>query len=337
MTAPSSTEQQKPENQKIRTFTFDEPEPVASRLFADSLGVFPSDNGEIYLPPVPRAALARLLRANAHHGTIPGFKRNLILRDFVPSRGLSWLDMRKAALDFNVFGEAYFQIEVNWLGEVLALRHLMAINMRRKTEKDGGGYRMLVKNGHHHDFAEDEIVHVYEYGVEQDIYGVPDYLGGLQSLLLNESATLFRRRYYENGAHVGYVFYVSDPDMTDEDEQEIKAQLAQAKGPGNFRSMFINIPDGKEKSVQILPVGDFSTKDEMAAIKNLTRNDIIAAWRMNPALAGVIPENAGGFGDLEKIDRIYTDNEIRPICQLFLQVNDYLRPDRQIDFKNLGG
>ncbi|WP_152991131.1 phage portal protein, partial [Pseudomonas aeruginosa] len=165
------------------------------------------------------------------------------------------------------------------------------------------------------------------------IYGIPDYLGGLQSLLLNEAATLFRRRYYSNGAHAGYVFYTNDENLSEEDEENLKQQIAASKGVGNFRSMFVNIPGGSEKAIQIIPVGDFQAKDELEKVKNITRNDVIAAWRMNPALAGIIPENSAGFGDIEKIDRVYMNNEIRPIQQLFLQVNEVLREDRRIAFK----
>ncbi|MCZ7024415.1 hypothetical protein O6487_26330, partial [Salmonella enterica subsp. enterica] len=50
-------------------------------------------------------------------------------------------------------------------------------------------------------------------------------------------------------------------------------------------------------------------------------------------LAGIIPENSGGFGDIEKIDKVYTSNEIRPICQLFNQANDSLRKDRQFGWR----
>ncbi|MEA5672679.1 phage portal protein, partial [Pseudomonas sp. MH2] len=52
--------------------------------------------------------LAKLLRANAHHGAIPKFKRNLLLREFIPSEGCSAQTMSCAALDYMVFGEAYF-------------------------------------------------------------------------------------------------------------------------------------------------------------------------------------------------------------------------------------
>lgn len=238
--------------------------------------------------------------------------------------------MAKASLDYMVFGEAYFYRVPNSFGQILELQHLMAINMRVKVT---GGYRMLLPDNKFEDFEEHEIEHVMDYDVEQNIYGIPDYLGGLQALLLNEAATLFRRRYYSNGAHAGYIFYTNDPDMTEEDENELRAQISASKGVGNFRSMFVNIPGGAENAIKIIPIGDFQAKDELEKVKNITRNDVIAAWRMNPALAGIIPENTGGFGDIEKIDRVYTSNEILPICQLFNQANQYLREDRKFRWK----
>lgn len=238
--------------------------------------------------------------------------------------------MGRAALDFMVFGDAFFQRIRNLLGQVIELQHLPALNMRRKV---GGGFVMLLPNGKELDFEEEDVEHVMDYDVEQNIYGVPDYLGGMHALLLNESATLFRRRYYNNGAHAGFIFYTNDPNMSDADEAKLKSQIQGTKGVGNFRSLFVNIPGGSDKAVQIIPVGDIATKDEFERIKNITRNDVIAAWRMNPALAGVVPENAAGFGDIEKIDRVYTNNEIRPIRQLFLQVNDQLRVDRRISWR----
>nr|WP_264082391.1 phage portal protein [Pseudomonas ekonensis] len=269
------------------------------------------------------------MRANAHHGAIPKFKRNLLLREFIPSAGCSTETMGRAGLDYMVFGEAYFYNDTNAFGQVLELQHLPAINMRVKVD---GGFVMLLPDNKEMEFEAHEISHVLDYDVEQNIYGIPDYLGGLQALLLNEAATLFRRRYYSNGAHAGYIFYTNDPDLTEEDEDELRAQISASKGVGNFRSMFVNIPNGKENAIQIIPVGDFQAKDELEKVKNITRNDVIAAWRMNPALAGIIPENTGGFGDIEKIDRVYTSNEIRPICQLFNQLNDRLRDDRRFSW-----
>ena len=94
---------------------------------------------------------------------------------------------------------------------------------------------------------------------------------------------------------MGFIFYATDPNMDDEQEDEMKEMIACSKDVGNFRSMFVNIPNGKENAIQIIPVGDFQAKDELEKVKNITRNDVIAAWRMNPALAGT-PGQGGAVG-----------------------------------------
>ena len=92
-----------------------------------------------------------------------------------------------------------------------------------------------------------------------------------------------------------------------------RRRLGRARALGISVAVCEHSGDG-DKAIQIIPVVDISTKDEFERIKSITRNDVIAAWRMNPALAGCMPENAAGFGDVEKIDRVYMNNEIRPIC-----------------------
>jgi PBSX family phage portal protein len=181
-------------------------------------------------------------------------------------------------------------------------------------------------------FEPGEVIQLCEYDPSQQIYGVPQYLGGIQSVLLNEDATLFRRKYYQNGAHMGYIFYTADANLDEDDESALKDQIKNSKGVGNFRSMFLNIPGGKPDSVKIIPVGDIATKDEFERVKNLTRNDVLAMWRINGALAGILPENNSGFGDLDKISRNNYDNEVVPMQQVFEQLNKVLPKDRRIGF-----
>lgn len=59
--------------------------------------------------------------------------------------------------------------------------------------------------------------------------------------------------------------------------------------------------------------------------KNVARNHVIAAGCMNPALAGCMP--------VEQIDRVYINNEIRPSRRLFMQVNEWLRGDLRVGWK----
>jgi PBSX family phage portal protein len=145
------------------------------------------------------------------------------------------------------------------------------------------------------------------------VYGCPDYLGGLQAALLNEDATLFRRKYYINGAHMGFIMYATDPNLDPNVEKDIKEKIQDSKGVGNFKSLFVNIPNGKEKGLQIIPVGNFESKDEFMNVKNVSAQDVLNAHRFPPGLAGIIPANTAGLGDPEKYDGVYFKNETKPL------------------------
>ncbi|WP_027369166.1 phage portal protein [Desulfocurvibacter africanus] len=314
----------------VQAFSFGDPEPVLNGALYDGLGVWLLDNGQYYQPPVPLRGLARLLRANAYHGPILEFKTNVVMRGFLTSPALSRRSMHAMATDYMVFANAYLRKVFNWYGEIIGLEHLPAINMRRMRNHDH--YGLLTASGQIQPFQPGEVVHVKNYDVSQTIYGMPAYLGAIQSMLLNEDATLFRRRYYRNGAHMGYVFYSASAALQPEDSGRIKAAIEGSKGIGNFRNMYLHIPNGREKDVQILPVGDFSTRDELEKIKNISRDDIIAAHRIPPAMASIIPQAAGGFGDITKIDAVYEKNEITPVREVLLEVNEHLPERAKVGF-----
>ena len=45
-------------------------------------------------------------------------------------------------------------------------------------------------------------------------------------------------------------------------------------------------------------------------IKNSSRDDVLAAHRVPPQLIGMLPNNTGGFGDVEKAAMVFARNEI---------------------------
>ena len=202
----------------------------------------------------------------------------------------------------------------NAFGQVVALHPLSSVYLRRRED---GCFVYLQYGKPSLIYRTEDVIWLAQYDPEQQIYGMPDYLGGLQSALLNQDATLFRRRYFLNGAHMGFIFYATDPNMDDDTEEEMKEMIASSKGVGNFRSMFVNIPDGKPDGIKLIPVGDIATKDEFAAIKGITAQDVLTSHRFPAALAGIIPTNGGGgLGDPEKYDATYARNEVLPLCEL---------------------
>jgi len=83
------------------------------------------------------------------------------------------------------------------------------------------------------------VFHLMEPDINQEIYGLPGYLSAIPSALLNESATLFRRKYYLNGSHAGFIMYMTDPAQSQQDVDNIRGAMKSAKGPGNFRNLFM--------------------------------------------------------------------------------------------------
>ena len=224
--------------------------------------------------------LARLRGANAYHAPLLEFKTNMILKTLYGSPGVPYKEMHPFTTDYVIFMNAYFQKIKNLLGEVIYLKHLPAINMRRMKTIDQ--FCMLNSDGSKTEFNPGEVIHVKNYDVSQTIYGIPSYLGSIQSMLLNEDDTLFRRRYYLNGAHLGYIFYSASANLGEDEKNSIRDAVKSSKKIGNFRNLFLHLPNGREKDIQIIPVGDFSTKGELEKIKNISRDDIIAAHRIPP-------------------------------------------------------
>ena len=318
-------------------FSFGDPEPVLTQNPMDYLGVFLDIGGEYYRPPVSLQGLADLMGANPHHNSILHFKKNMVLKWFKPSKLVPYQQLQKLALDFQVTGNMYFQLFFNRFGKVVRMARLPAISMRRG--KKPGQFFKLNNDGSSIEFKPGEVVHILEPDIKQEIYGIPEYMGGVQAVLLSEESGLFRRKYYSNGAHMGYILVTNDADLDEKTAKIIEEKVKGSKGPGNFRSLYLNIGRSNAKEpVQIIPVGDISTKDEFERIKNITRGEILSMHRMQPGLSGVIPENNSGFGDMQKIMQVYYEMEIDALQQPFLELNHHLGNGavsfRQPDWKN---
>ena len=102
----------------------------------------------------------------------------------------------------------------------------------------------------------------------------------------------------------------------------IKDQIRATKGTGNFKNLFINIPNGKKDGIQVIPLSDAVGKDEFLNIKNASRDDVLAAHRVPPQLMGIIPNNTGGFGDVEKATKVFFVNEIMPLQERLKEINE---------------
>ena len=66
-----------------------------------------------------------------------------------------------------------------------------------------------------------------------------------------------------------------------------------------------------------------AAKDDFAAIKNVSKEDVLAAHRVPPGLLGILPTNAGGFGNAPEALAVFIENEIRPLMNRFRELNEW--------------
>lgn len=313
---------------KMTSITFERPEIVVTDL-TTYLGTRNEYESNCYTIPVDRLALSQLPNMNAQHGGIVQARRNMLLSTYV-SGGLSKMDAMSAFQELIIFGDCYLLKLRNAFGSVVGLIPLMSLYVRahKNDDEDAITGWVLPNKNETIIYPFDDVIQIKMPDTQQRVYGYPDYMGGVNSAMLNSEATMFRRRYYSNGAHMGYIFYTNDPNMTDEIENEIKEKIENSRGVGNFKNMFVNIPDGSEKAIQLIPVGDLnSAKDEFANIKNISAQDLLNAHRFPAGLSGVIPANGSNTGDVTKLRKNYMATETKVLQDL---IRDSVNNDQDI-------
>lgn len=320
---------QNPPMEGVEAFTFGDAISVLDRTdFISLLEV--TATTRYYHPPISMIGLSKARHMSPHHGSAIALKRNLLTRTFRPNRLLSRPDFERIVIDFLGTGNAYVERVDNLAGRPMMLRPSPSIHTRRGVEP--GMFYYIKPTLEEHEFRKDSVLQLMEPDLVQEIYGVPEWYSALQSGMLNESATLYKRRYFINGSHAGYILYIAEEGFSEKDSQALREQLKQAKGPGNFRNLFLHIPKGREKGVQVIPVADAAARDEFLGIKNCTRDDILAAHRVPPQLLGVVPQNSGGFGSIAEASKVFFDHEIVPLQMRLMAINDWLGAGQAIAF-----
>lgn len=297
--------------------SFGDPTPVLDGRMLFEYGYCPS-MGDYYEYPFDIYAVAKLYRATSHHTSALVTKRNVLTSLFIPNGVLSRRDFESIVTNLLVFNNAYLQVIKNKLGGVIQIKSQLAKHTRAGVN---GGYYHVNVNTAPIKFKQGEIIHLFNSDIDQNIYGVPDYLSSVNAILLNEAATLFRRKYYQNGAHAGYILYLSDALSTQDDVDDLERAVQESKGAGNFKNLFMYVPNGKPDGVKVIPLAEVAAKDEFANIKIASRDDQLAGHRVPPQLMGVVPQNAGGFGDIKKAAQVFYYHEITPIINMLKDAN----------------
>lgn len=309
------------QDEKIECFTFGDREPLAdSKDLLNYLQCTPCGNW--YEPPVNFDTLGNTFSSSSYHSSPIYVKRNILTSTFIPHKYLSRQAFERIANDFLILGNCYLEKRTNMLKQTDGLKPTLAKYTRRGVEDNE--YWYIDKYWEEHKFKKGSVWHMLAPDINQEIYGLPEYLAAINSVWLDNSATVFRQRYYKNGSHAGFILYLSNPSHNEKDIEELKKALQSSRGPGNFRNLLMYAPNGKPDGLKLIPVGEVAAKDNFADIKSVSQDDILTAHRVPPSLMGITPKNTGGFGDPEKASKVFARNEIKPLQDRFLQLNDWM-------------
>ena len=283
------------------------------------------DNGRYFETPVSWFDVERLLHSGVHHASAIMAKLNILKVTFQPSRWLSRAEFEKLALNYLVLGNGYLEMQRNRFGQTLGFKSRLGLYMRRASNLHDFIYlRHDVIGLEYEVLAGDDVVHIMQPNLRQEVYGMPYYLAAMDSISLNAAATRFRVRYYKNGSHAGFILYATDAEIDESDWENLKNQLRNAKGEGNFKNVLLRSPNGKENGIKLIPIAEVAAKDDFLNIKNTSAEDMLAVHRVPPALMGIVPKATGGLGDAATAARVFAVNEVQPLQQAFLDVNERL-------------
>jgi capsid portal protein len=86
-------------------------------------------------------------------------------------------------------------------------------------------------------------------------------------------------------------------------------------------------PGGKKDGLQLMPISEVAAKDEFFNIKNVTRDDVLAAHRVPPQLLGLVPTGTTGFGSVVPAAQVFAINELLPLEARLRELNDWMGED----------
>jgi len=151
--------------------------------------------------------------------------------------------------------------------------------------------------------------HLAYYSPKSLFYGEPDYLGSLLSILTNSKIDGFNNAFFDNSAKAdkAIVFENAEPD-----EAQMRAfeQFfgSNFKGYQNAHKTLIVTAHGENAKVRF---EDLSKIDDLSfeKLKNMTRDEIIAAHGVPPRMMGIVSAGSlGGGGEL--IGQLHAFNQL---------------------------
>lgn len=288
-------------------------------------------NGQYFDPPIPFDGLARLRRVNPHHSPLPEWVASQVIRYYKPHPLIPRAELKKMLVDHETCANGFLKRYRNGGGEGIRFVYQPSINTRRAA--DPSRYGFLSPNSMEFVlFYGVDIIHHMQHDSLQQIYGIPYWIGAMQSILLGEDVRIFPRLYFRNGGNTGDIIATSG--LTGTEQTDVENTVSNTKGKGRWKRMIFQFTRGKiEEMIKIIPYSTGSDKIDFSKLANLGSDDILDAWNIRAELVGMTPDTPGGSGDMEKLKRLWHEGGVIPRQQALEDLlNPWLPDNRPLEF-----
>jgi PBSX family phage portal protein len=231
-------------------------------------------------------------------------------------------ELYNVQLDHEIFGNGYLEIVRNNKKEIAELYHIPA----RYTQLINKNDKMMLKQTvgttelyykpfegekYQHDDKMHEYIHIKSYNPNSRFYGVPDYMGAVAAMYLDNSANEFNTRRFINNALPDSIIKMYGFDKDSDAENDIKNFFqGNFKGVENAGKVLLLWAEDKEKNT--IEVDKMSGEIKEASFRGLrmdNREEVLAAHGVPARLAGV-----------ESAAKLSGGNETREQLKLFNEI-----------------
>lgn len=285
------------------------------------------NNGQYYEPSLPFEGLARLRRVNPHHSPLPEFVASWVVRYLKPHPLIKRAELKKMLIDLETMANGFLLRLTNAAGKTTELLYQPTINTRRAA--DPTRYGFLTPNSREFVlFYGLDVVHVMQHDSLQQVYGVPYWIGAMQSVLLGEDVRVFPRLFFKNGGSTGDMIVTSGLFPTE--QEGVSKVVGNIKGAGRFLRMLFQFSRGKiDEMIKVIPYSTGAEKIDYSKLATLSSDDVLDAWGIRAELVGMTPDTPGGSGDMDKLKQMFHESAIIPRQQALQDALAPYLPDSQ--------
>ena len=234
--------------------------------------------------------------------------------------------MKKAVIDYLIFGGAAILVERNSYGDVSDLYWLDFQNTRTDEDNTMVWYWERGMKGKHKN--QYKVYDVFEFGktytssvfyfnghTSRGVYPVPRYLGALSAIQTSCEISKFHLNSILNNFSGNFIINYNSADYSDEDKKKIVNGIKENfTGTENASKVMVAFNNGKDNAVTVARIPEDGFDKKYEALKNSTTEEIYLAFRAIPQLFGYMNASTGfNTQEFEESFKVFNRTVIKPI------------------------